>query len=413
MSILDFVKAGVKQMMLARPDDKKHLVVWKWPDQNIPLMSQLTVDSDEVAVFFKNGQCMGILPGGQRHTLSTQNIPFLGNFVNQFTGGNIFIAEIFFVKNQPIRGLPVGGPIGETIDPLTQEMVTPRIFGEMSVQVVDPARFIIGYTGQAGQAEDNDVIFDWVKGLFMLGVKTTLGEVCEVEGKSLLQAVSLTTQLAQRFVQRCQPLEDIGVRVHQMGNFNINFSAEDRARLVAAQAEVAKANRGVAIAQAQAKAKQFELDQKFGQDQRYVQQLAGNYQNYMAGQAMVTAAGNEGGGLAPMGAQMAAGVGMAGYMQQNMMNPQGPQFPAPGMQGPQGQQPMYAQPPQAMAPQAAPGAGAACRKCNAPNAPNAKFCAECGTAMAPPAPAQRFCTACGSQNMGTAKFCANCGTGFG
>ena len=66
----------------------------------------------------------------------------------------------------------------------------------MSVQVVDPARFIIGYTGQAGQAEDNDVIFDWVKGLFMLGVKTTLGELCEVEGKSLLQAVSLTTQLA-------------------------------------------------------------------------------------------------------------------------------------------------------------------------------------------------------------------------
>ncbi len=411
MSILDFVKAGVKQMMLARPDDKKHLVVWKWPDQNIPLMSQLTVDSDEVAVFFKNGQCMGVLPGGQRHTLSTQNIPFLGHFVNEFTGGNIFIAEIYFVKNQPIRGLPVGGPIGETIDPLTQEMVTPRIFGEMSVQVVDPARFIIGYTGQAGQAEDNDVIFDWVKGLFMLGVKTTLGEVCEVEGKSLLQAVSLTTQLAQRFVQRCQPLEDIGVRVHQMGNFNINFSAEDRARLVAAQAEVAKANRGVAIAQAQAKAKQFELDQKFGQDQRYVQQLAGNYQNYMAGQAMVAAAGNEGGGMAPMGAQMAAGIGMAGYMQQNMMNPQGPQFPAPGMQGPQGQQPMQAQPPQAMAPQGA--GGAACRKCNAANAPNAKFCAECGTPMAPPAPAQRFCTSCGSQNMGTAKFCANCGTGFG
>ncbi len=409
MGILNFVKAGVQQMMIARPDDKKHLVVWKWPDQNVPMMSQLTVDSDEVAVFFKNGACMGVLPGGQRHTLSTQNIPFLGGLINQFTGGNIFIAEIFFVKVQPIRGLPVGGPIGEMIDPLTQEMCTPRMFGEMSIQVVDPARFIVGYTGQARSAEDNDTIFEWVKGLFMLGVKSTLGEVCEVEGKSLLQVTALTSVLAQRFVQSCQPLEDIGVRVHQMGNFNINFSAEDRARLVAAQAEVAKANRGVAIAQAQAKAKQFELDQKFSNDQRYVQNLAGNYQNYMAGQAVVAAAQNEGGGMAGVGAQMGAGMMMGGYMHQNMQQPTGPQFPAPGMQGPQGQQPMQAQPPQATAPQ---GTGAACAKCSTPNGPGAKFCANCGNAMAPPAPAQRFCTSCGTQNPGTAKFCANCGTGF-
>ena len=413
MGVMDFVKAGVRQMMIARPDDKKHLVVWKWPDQNIPMMSQLTVDSDEVAVFFKNGACMGILPGGQRHTLSTQNIPFLTNLVNQFTGGNVLIAEVFFVKVQPVRGLPVGGPIGEMIDPLTQEVVCPRMFGEMSVQVVDPARFIIGYTGQAAAAEDNDVILDWVKGLFMMGVKTTLGEVCEGEGKSVLQVVSLTTVLAQRFVAKCQPLEDIGVRIHQMGNFNINFSADDKQRLVAAQGEVAAAQRQIRIKKAEAEARQFELDQKFGQDQRYVQQLAGNYGNYMAGQAMVAGAQNESGGVAAVGAQMAAGVGMAGMMAQNYQQPQGPQFPAPGMQGPHGQQPMQPQPPQAMAPQAqAGGAPNACRKCNAQNGPGAKFCAECGTPMAPPAPAQRFCTSCGSQNMGTAKFCASCGTPF-
>ena len=408
MSIRDFVKSGVKEMMLARPDDKKSLIVWKWPDQNIPMMSQLTVDSDECALFFKNGQCMGILPGGQRHTLSTQNIPFLGHFINQFTGGNVFIAEIFFVKTQPVRSIPVGGPIGDTIDPLTQELVCPRMFGEFSIQVTDPVKFVIGYTGQAAQAQDNDVILDWVKGLFMMGVKQTLGEVCEVEGKSLLQAVSLTQSLAQRFQQKCAPLDDIGVRIYQMGNFNINFSADDKARLVAAQGEVAKARRGVAVAAANAQANQFGLDQKFQQDARYVQQVAGNYQNYMGGQAALAGAQNTSGtGMGPMAAQMVAG----GYMAQNMMNPQGPQFPAPGMQGPHGQQPMAPAPPQAMAP---PGGavGVACPKCHAANAPSAKFCAECGGQMAPPAPAARFCTGCGSQNAGTSKFCANCGTPF-
>lgn len=401
MAILDFVKAGVKQMMIARPDDKKHLIVWKWPDQNIPMMSQLTVDSDECAVFFKNGQCMGVLPGGQRHTLSTQNIPFLGNLINQFTGGNVLIAEIFFVKMQPVRGVPVGGPVGEMIDPLTQELVSPRMFGEFAVQVVDPARFIVSYVGQAAAPQDNESILDWIKGQFMLGVKTTLGEVCEVEGKSLLQVVSLTSALAQRFVQRCAPLEDIGMRIHQMGNFNVNFNADDKKRLQDAQAEVAKARRGVAVAQAQAQAKQFELDQKFGQDARYVQQLAGNYGNYMAGQAALAGAQNtSGSGIAPLAAQAAVGMGMAGWMQQNAQQPQGPQFPVPSGQP---------QPTMPTAPSAAGGA-VKCSKCSTPNAPTAKFCAECGNNMAPPAPVARFCTSCGAQNVGAAKFCSSCGT---
>ena len=135
------------------------------------------------------------------------------------------------------------------IDPLTGEQVVPRIFGEFSLVVTDPVRFIVGYTGQAAQG-DNDAILHWVKGLFMNGVKTTLGELCEVEGKSVLQAVSLTTKLANAFVANAPDLNEIGVRILQMGQFNLNFSEEDRARLVEANAEIAKANRGVKIAEA-------------------------------------------------------------------------------------------------------------------------------------------------------------------
>jgi len=243
------------------------------------------------------------------------------------------------------------------------------------------------------------------------GVKTTIGELCEAEGKSILQATALRQQLAQRFVQKSPDLADIGVRVLQMGDFDINFSPEDKQRLVAAQAEVAKANRGVAIAKANAAAKQFELDQSFQQDSRYVQQLAGNWQNYAAGEAMRGAGqgmakGGEGAGVAGLGAQMAAGIGMAGVMQQNMMHPAGPQFAAPGMAPPQGQQPVVAASPQAAVPTAA-GGLAACPKCAA-KVPPGKFCAECGATMA--VPQKRFCTGCGADLGPTAKFCANCGT---
>jgi membrane protease subunit (stomatin/prohibitin family) len=377
--------------MIARPDQFKHLIVYKHPDQNLPNWSQLTIDSDECAVFFKDGRVVGVLPPG-RHTMSTQNIPFLNNIINRFTGGDVFISEVYFVKTAPVRSIPFGGPIGDMIDPLTQEQVIPRIFGEFSLVVTDPVRFILGYTGQAAQG-DNDAVLHWVKGLFMNGVKTTLGELCEVEGKSVLQAVSLTSKLSSAFVANAPDLQEIGVRILQMGQFNINFSEDDRERLVAANAEVAKANRGVKIAEAQARAKQFELDQKYKQDERYVQNLAGNYNNYAVGQAIMgagqgMAAHGVDGGVAGAGIQMAMGINMANAMTGAVNSPAAaaptPQF-SPG------------------------GATVTCAKCNA-RQPGGKFCAECGTALAQP---KKFCTGCGQELLGAAKFCANCGTPAG
>ena len=162
------------------------------------------------------------------------------------------------------------------------------------------------------------------------------------------------------------------------------------------------ANRGVKIAESQAKAKQFELDQKFGQDSRYVKDLAGSYQGYAAGQAMMGAGqgmaehGVGEGGVAGAGMQMAIGVGMANAMQAG-----GGGFNVAG-QGGQGQ----GQQQQAQAPTFTPGgAMTTCARCNT-RQPGGKFCAECG---GPLAQAKKFCTGCGNET-GTAKFCANCGT---
>src|SRR5215472_2032105 len=324
MGVFDFVRNGVREMMVARPDAFKQLIVYKHPDQNIPMYSQLTVDSDECAVFFKDGRVVGVIPPG-RVTLQSQNIPFLNALVINYTGGQVFITEVFFVKTAPVRSVPFGGPIGEMPDPLLGELVTPRIFGEMSIVVFDPVRFVVGYSGQAATG-DNDAVLGWIKGLFMNGVKTTLGELCENEGKSLLQAVSLTQKLAAAFVAHAPDLNDIGVRILQVGSFNVNFSDEDRDRLKAANAEIAKAQRdvrvkqiGVAGAAADAQAKQFQLDQQFNQDARYVQNLAGSYQDYAAGQAVIgagqgMAAHGVGGGIAGLGAQMAVGVGVGNVM---------------------------------------------------------------------------------------------------
>jgi hypothetical protein len=400
MGIMDFVKGGVREMMIARPDNVKHLLVYKHPDQNVPMYSQLTVDSDECALFFKDGKYMGYLPPG-RHTLQSQNIPFLNQLVTSFTGGNVFIAEIFFVKMQPVRGVTFGGPLESMEDPILAEFVTPRIFGEFALQIVDPVRFVVGYYGQAAGSMDNDQTLNWIKGKFFMSVKAVIGGICATQQKSLMNLGGMTLEIGQAIMARAPNLEEIGVRITDLGNFNINFNADDLALLRDANKERGAARRGVAIAKDKAAAKQVEMDQQFGQDARYVQQLAGNWNNYAAGSAMMGAGtgmakGGGEGGAGLLGAQMAVGMNMMSSVQNQ---PQGPQFTPTHMQP-------GAPVAQASGPTAA-GGNVSCPKCKA-SVPMGKFCQECGGPLAA-APAKKFCTGCGIE-IGAAKFCANCGT---
>lgn len=333
MGIMDFVKGGVREMMIARPDQFKPLIVYKHPDQNIPFWSQLTVDSDECAVFFKDGRYVGHLPPG-RHTLQTQNIPFLNNIINKFTGGDVFIAEIFFVKMQPVRGIPFGGPLESMEDPILYEFVTPRIFGEFALVVVDPVRFIIGYHGQMQGSQDNDQIFSWIKGKFFLSVKTVIGQLCVQQQKSLLNMAGMSMEIAGRIQQSAPNLEEIGVKILEIGNFNINFSAEDKQMLQEANKKRAEARRSVGITADATRAKQMEMDQKYQNDQRYTQ-MAGGWNQYAAGSAMMGAGegmakGGANAGVAQLGAQAAIGVGMANMMQPGYGGAMHPGYPPQG-----------------------------------------------------------------------------------
>lgn len=409
MGIFDFVKQGVREMMIARPDEKKDLLCYKHPDQTVPMFSQLTVDADEAAVFFRDGSVVGTLRtagAGQRHSLSSQNIPFLGGLVDKMTGGNVFVTDLFFVTTRPIYNVRFGGELGYLEDPMLGEMVTPRIYGTMAFQVVNPEAFIVKYTGvRATSAQEQE---QWIKGLFMNSVKTVVGEICDGEGKSFLQLMGLQQRFKEAFVARAPDLNEIGVRIVDVGEFAINLSDDDERTLKNAQAEIGEAKRAarkakikIDQAQAEAQARQFELDQKYVDQARHVQNLAGgNYQAYAAGQAMIGAGqgmaqgGGSGGGSMSEGAGLGVGFGMAQAFAQGMQGG--------GAAGQQGTAP------QAAAPQATASAGGtvSCGSCNA-SVPQGKFCAECGSALAPK---PQFCSACGTPASPGSKFCSGCGT---
>src|SRR4051812_31432815 len=97
MGIFDAIKTESKRNFIARSDEAKNDVIYKYPEHNIRLMTQLTVGADEVAIFVKDGQIAGQLGPG-RHNLDTQNVPFISRLLESVTGGNLFIAEVYFVS---------------------------------------------------------------------------------------------------------------------------------------------------------------------------------------------------------------------------------------------------------------------------------------------------------------------------
>ena len=428
MGIIDFVKQGTQQMMIARPDEHKDKVVYKHKDQNFPFWSQLTVDSDEVALFFKDGQYVGALGPG-RHTLSTQNIPFLNHLINKFTGGNVFISELYFVTTRPIYNQGFGGPIGSMRDPELDIRVNPRAFGTYAYKVLDPVRFVIEFVGQTGAA-DPDRAMQWVRDQLLMGLKTTLTRLIKGGDLTMMDLGTAGPDVARAIVQDCPDLQKIGVQVLEIAKLNINLSEEDQARIdefqdqiVQAKIDARKAKISVSKAEAEAQAKQFALDQDFANRARYVNQLDMNrYQQYAGAEAMMGMGegmrqGGDSAAAGMAGAGLAAGMGMGAGMMYGGRMPQ-PGYPPPGYGPPPGYPPGYPQgypppgypppqgygpppgyppqqgyppgygappgpPPQAAAPggQPAPAAGVRCQKCGANGPSGSKFCAECGTQL--------------------------------
>jgi membrane protease subunit (stomatin/prohibitin family) len=413
MGLMDFVRGGVREMMIARPDSAKDLIVYKHPERTIPKFSQLTIDADEAAVFFRDGSLVGVLRTagvGQRHTMDTGNIPFLSNLVDSFTGGNIFITDLYFVNMKPNRNTKFGGPFPPMKDPELEITISPRIFGTFVWRVVEPDKFIVNYTGM-GDTPSNDRVESFITTKFMNSVKKTVPTFVIRQKIEIQTLPAYHDELGQAFLQKCDDLADIGVQFLDLGDFTINFSDDELKRIQDAQDRYADI-----------KAKRRAKDELTN----------GNFMQYAAGEAMLGAGqgmakGGEGTGMVGAGAGMGMGFAMANMYGQQMHPQQGggpqqggpPQggYPPPGYPPqhghPQHGHPQHGHPQQAYAPPQAAAAPAAqggtvtCPACNAQVAPG-KFCAECGSSLAPPQP--QPCAACQTMLAPGTKFCPNCGT---
>ena len=368
MGIFDFVKKGSQELFIARPDEAKGLLVYKHPDPTIPSRAQLTVGQDEIALFYKDGVFVGqVAPG--RHTLETQNIPFLDQLVDKFTGGNVFKAEIWFITTREVGGMLFGGRIGDLEDPKSGMAVMTMVHGDFSIKVEDPQK-VISFFGQRSWSTDEEFV-GWFRNQLLKTIRDRIAELMVKQGTPLLTVTSgaLTEEIEQVVIEAVKPhLVDYGMRVVRLGNFIVSIKDEDETQLKTLYKDAATIR------------------------------MAGGmqgYQQFAAGKAMMGAGdgmakgGGDGGGGNPMlgGAGLGVGLGMAQMFQA------------------QGQAAQQAQSGSSAGAPAGGMALVACGKCGAKVAPG-KFCAECGANLAEK---KSFCAECGKPMAAGAKFCAECG----
>ena len=368
--MFDWLKRGVGEMMVARPDAAKSQVVWKHPDPTVPMKSQLTVMADEAAVFMRDGKVVEVVGPG-RHTLESSNLPFLSNLVDSFTGGNVFRAEVFFVSTREIAGIKFGGRVGHVEDPKSGVPVELMVHGEFSFRVEDPVGLVVGLVGTGG-AEAYQVR-SWMKEQVLKVIRDRIAELLVKNKWPLLDVTSgaYTEEIETDVLAgMAKHVESYGLLIARLGNFVIAIDDEDADNL-----------------------------KKLYTDAAYLKTVGGvgAYQQFAAGKAMMGAGegmakgGGEGGGGGGAGgllggAGLGVGFGLAQMLVRDGAGGADRLAPAVG--------------------------GIVCPSCHQSTAPG-KFCGHCGSdlqaAEQPASSPAAFCTGCGSPLGPDAGFCGQCG----
>jgi membrane protease subunit (stomatin/prohibitin family) len=346
----------IRREFIARPDQAKGQILYKWPDTNIRKLTQLTVQQDELAVFFRDGRVQGTVSPG-RSTLDSSEIPFLGMLVDAGSGGNLFKTEIYFVSTREFPNLPFGGMIDNVVDPETTLAIGLRVFGEYSLKAVEPQSLILNLVGTQN-IQTNDQVTGWMREQLIKVLRTDVVSHVVSQNWPILGIAAHTEEIEQETLQKVQAyVAPYGLQIVRLGNFTISIKEEDEETL-----------------------KRYRKDAQYSR-------LAGGFQQYSVGEALQgVGEGAAQGGGAGNPAILGIGLGLGG-----MVTGAGQTVAAGGQ------------------------VQVRCGNCGTLNSENAKFCSSCGQTLAPaPAPAGALvaCPKCGTQNSATAKFCSNCGTAF-
>lgn len=270
------------------------VLAWRYPMQDFEIQNggTLTVRESQMAVFVNEGQIADVFGPGN-HTLSTKTLPLLTNLKNwdKFFDSP-FKSDVYFFSTRIQTGRKWGTAQPITIRDKDFDMVRIRAFGMYSYRVADPKKFFTEISGTRDKFT-RDEVEDQLRGIMLASMATALGggnvPFLDMAANQALMAQAMKGELAAMF-------ERYGLMLDQFNVASVSLPEELQAAL---DERIAAGMKG-------------------GMSES---KLAG-FTKFQVASSIPLAAQNEG-GLAGLGAGLAAGVGFGNVMAGALMPQQG------------------------------------------------------------------------------------------
>ncbi len=277
MALMDFIK---KQFIdvIHWTEEANGILAWRYPMQDMEIQNgaQLTVRESQLAAFVNEGTMADVFQPG-RYKLTTQTLPLLTNLKNwDKLFDSPFKSDVYFFATRLQLDRKWGTPNAVTIRDRDFGMVRLRAFGIYSYRLADPKLFHreVSGTREVYTVDDLD---SQLRNSMIAAMSNAFGS----SGVPFLDMAGNQTAFAAAVKKEAEPLfARLGLALDTLVVENISLPEEI----------------------------QKMLDTRIGMNmigdmQRYTQ--------FQTANAIPIAAANEGGGLAAMGANLAAGVGIA------------------------------------------------------------------------------------------------------
>lgn len=182
-------------------DGPNNVLVWKWRsekdakrEESIRLGSQLVVNESQEAVFFKGGKALDVFGPGT-HTLSTQNLPFLGAIIGMAFGGDSpFTAEVWFVNKATSMNVKWGIPPFNMVEPNFKVPVPISSRGSFAVKVIDTRNFLMEIVG-TDKDLDTLTLKEKFRGIIVNLVKSAIFKIAQEQKLSPVELESIVYQV--------------------------------------------------------------------------------------------------------------------------------------------------------------------------------------------------------------------------
>lgn len=196
-------------------------LIYRHPQTDFNLGSQLIVHESQEAVFFRDGKALESFFAG-RHTLETQNIAHVKEFVNDLADGKgVFHSDVYFINLTTELGVKWGTDSKiRMFDPISGLHLELGACGTFNIKVDDGRKLLLKVVGTTSgfkkeQVFDNNVSAGGLfKGMIVSKVKSSLAKAIRENDINILEVDEHLDELSEIIKNQINVIfEDYGLTV--------------------------------------------------------------------------------------------------------------------------------------------------------------------------------------------------------